>query len=159
MSGAMNASMNGPPPGAWCADICWTSTRPPGRSSRCDLAGEDRVVLLADVLAHLDRGDRVERSVGDVAVVLQPDLDPVREAPLGDPLRRRTPSAPSAIVTPTTCDAVRPAAAYSDSEPQPQPMSRCRWPGSAWSQAELAADQVELVALGVLERVRRVRRW
>jgi hypothetical protein len=36
--------------------------------------------VLADVLAHLDRRHRVERLVRDLAVVLQPDLDAVREA-------------------------------------------------------------------------------
>ena len=32
MSGAMNASMNGPPPGRVRRDICWIRARPPGRS-------------------------------------------------------------------------------------------------------------------------------
>ncbi len=32
MSGAMKASMNGPPPGRVVRDICWISARPPGRS-------------------------------------------------------------------------------------------------------------------------------
>ena len=54
--------------------------------------GVGAVVLLADVLAHLDRGDRVEGStgchLGDLAVVLQPDLDAVLEAALADALRR-----------------------------------------------------------------------
>ncbi len=41
------------------------------------------------MLEHPDRADRVERPVVDVAVVLQPDLDPVAEPRLGDPLRRQ----------------------------------------------------------------------
>ena len=54
----------------------------------------------------------------------------------------------AAIVTPVTW-APKCSAACSDSEPQPQPTSSSRIPGS---QPELAADQVELVALRVLER-------
>lgn len=38
----------------------------------------------ADVLEHPDRADRVEGAVVDVAVVLEPDLDPVSEAGVGD---------------------------------------------------------------------------
>ena len=53
-----------------------------------------RVVALADVLAHLQRPDRVEVvALGDLAVVLEPDLDPSLEPALADPLRRRTASA------------------------------------------------------------------
>ena len=37
----------------------------------------------ADRLDHFDRGDRVEL-LGDLAIILQPDLDPVGEARLGD---------------------------------------------------------------------------
>jgi hypothetical protein len=44
-----------------------------------------RVVGLADVLAHLHRRDGVVRTVGDGAVVLQPDLHPVAQTALGDP--------------------------------------------------------------------------
>ena len=47
---------------------------------------EHRVVLVADVLAHLDRRGGVVRAVVEVAVVLQADLDPVGQAEVGDPL-------------------------------------------------------------------------
>jgi hypothetical protein len=47
--------------------------------------GEVPVELsLADVLGHADRRDRIELLAGQVAVVLQPDLDPIRHARLGD---------------------------------------------------------------------------
>ena len=41
MSGAMKDSMKGPPPG-WpsrppARDICWISTRPPGRTASCSI--------------------------------------------------------------------------------------------------------------------------
>ena len=65
MSGAMNDSMNGPPPGCRCGRRRGTSAGPaPGRRAARRRAAPRRtsVVLLADVLAHLDRGDRVERS-------------------------------------------------------------------------------------------------
>src|SRR3546814_247903 len=41
---------------------------------------------LADVLGHADRGDGLEIPAGEVAVVLEPDLDPVGEAGLFDAL-------------------------------------------------------------------------
>ena len=45
-----------------------------------------RVVAGADVLAHLEGADGVEVvALGDLAVVLEPDLDPVLQAALGDP--------------------------------------------------------------------------
>ena len=90
MSGAMNDSMNGPPPGCRpVRDICCTSTRPPGRTDAAQHLDVRRVVALADVLAHLERPDRVEVvALGHLAVVLQPDLDPVAQPALGDPLRR-----------------------------------------------------------------------
>lgn len=41
MSGAMYASMNAPPPGALRPrDICWTSTRPRGRTMPCRVAAK-----------------------------------------------------------------------------------------------------------------------
>ena len=58
----------------------------------------------------------------------------------------------AAIVTPVTC-APKCSAACSESDPQPQPTSSSRHPGL---QPELAADQVELVALRVGHGVRRV---
>ena len=100
------------------------------------------------MLAHLQRDDRVVRAVADVAVVLQPDVDPVGEPLVGRALRgerlllarERDAGDVHAVVLGGVQRQRAPAAA--DVE---QPL--------AGLQAELAADQIELVALRVGERV------
>lgn len=98
------------------------------------------------MLGHADRGDRVVRAVADVPVVLDPDLDPVGQALLGDAfagvgglflgegdagdLRPVRTGGVDGHGTPAAADVQEPVALL---------------------QAELAADQVELVALGVLQ--------
>ena len=87
MSGAMYASMNGPPPG---------DRRPRATSAarasdlRSELAvqprDEARIVLGSDVLAHLDRRGDVVGAVVDVAVVLQAHVDLTVQTPVGDVL-------------------------------------------------------------------------
>ena len=75
--------------------IPWFSSRPSGREQPVQ-APEVLVELRrADVLEHADRADRVERTVVDVAVVLDADLDEV-----GEPGSRAA-----------RCAATRPAAA------------------------------------------------
>ena len=114
------------------------------------LRGVLGVVVLADVLAHLDRRHRVVRLVRDLPVVLQPDLDAVLEAerrhpgqPVRPLLRReRDPGGPHAVVLRRVHEERRPPAADVQ---QPH----------AGPERELAADQVELVALGVDEAVGR----
>ena len=109
-----------------------------------------RVVVLADVLAHLDRRHGVERLVGELPVVLQPDLDLVGEAerldpgqPVGPLLgRERHARGPHAVVLGRVHEERRPPAADVQ---QPH----------AGPERELAADEVELVALGVDEAVGR----
>ena len=150
MSGAMYASMNGPPPGASPrrATSAAPGSGPPGRSRRCSGADERRVLLVADVLAHLDRRGGVVRAVVEVAVVLQAEVDPVGDAVVGGALagevellaRQRDAGDVHAVAR---------AAAWMLSDPQPQPTSSRRMPGAS---AELAADEVELGALGVGER-------
>jgi hypothetical protein len=58
---------------------------PAGREERVQGAGVDRELRPPHVLRHPDRGDGVVRAVGDLAVVLEPDLHPVLEARLRDP--------------------------------------------------------------------------
>src|SRR5690606_32768760 len=57
---------------------------PAGRQEAVQVAGVLQVAGGADVLGHADGGDRVEGAVGDVPVVLHPDLHPVGQALLGD---------------------------------------------------------------------------
>ncbi len=110
-------------------------------------AGGVRQVLGgADVLGHADAGDGVEGAVRDLAVVLQADLDPVGETGVGDPaagqgdLLRRDGDADRvhAVVLGGVQQQRAPAAADVQ---QPH----------AGPQAQLAADQVELGRLGVLQ--------
>ncbi len=56
-----------------------------GHEQPVQTLGVDAVLLGADVLGHPDAGDRVERPVGDLPVVLEPDLDPVGQAGLLQP--------------------------------------------------------------------------
>ena len=59
----------------------WSSITPSSLSRRADLGEEFVVVADADVLEHADRDDAVE-GFADVAIVLQPEFDPVGEARL-----------------------------------------------------------------------------
>ena len=115
------------------------------------IADVGRVLLLADVLAHLDRADRVElRSlVRQFAVVLQAHLDPVGRGPARRCGLRRSRAARADSVTPVALHAVvlggvqdQRAPAAADVE---QPHARL--------QVELAADQVELGGLRVVQRL------
>ena len=75
----------------------WVPGPADGVVEQAPARGEQRVqvadVLLhaaaAHVLEHADGADGVERAVGDVAVVLQPDLDPVGDPGVRDPLGGR----------------------------------------------------------------------
>ena len=58
----------------------WFSSRPPGFSSGDQLRHVGVDVRRADVLDHADRGDRVERLAGDLAVVHDADVDLVGDA-------------------------------------------------------------------------------
>ena len=63
--------------------------QPPARLQQPrERARVDVDLLLADVLDHADRGDRVEALAGEVAVVHDADLDPVGDAGLLGPLAR-----------------------------------------------------------------------
>ena len=89
-----------------------------------------------------------KRSSAQVAVVHHPELDSVADPSLARPLpgqlglrlRQRDPE------TEAPCS----RAAWIARLPQPQPMSSIRMPGL---ELELAADQLELGALGVLQRL------
>jgi hypothetical protein len=120
-----------------------------GRFQRPEQDADVRAVLaLADVLAHLDRADRVKGLTGlaELAVVLETDVDPVGQTAVGHPLddevallgRERDPGDVDAVVlgrvqrqrTPPAADVEHPHAGF---------------------EAELAADQVELGPLRVGE--------
>ena len=119
--------------------------------------GVGAVVLLADVLTDLEGADGVEGrpagDLGDLPVVLQPDLEAVRQAALVDALVDELlllggdghANDLDAVVLGGVQGKRAPAAADVEE-------------AHARREAELGADQVELVPLRVLERVRRVRR-
>ncbi len=98
------------------------------------------------MLGHADAGDRVEGAVLDLPVVLEPDLHLVRQTGLGDPLpgqrdllgRDGHPDRRDAVVPGRVQQQRTPTAAHVQ-QPHPGP------------QAQLAADQVELGRLGVLQ--------
>ena len=83
---------------------------------------------LADVLDHPDRGDRVERLGLQLAVVGEPDVDPLRRVPPPRPAVSRARACAGESVMPVTCTPWR-AAACSANAPQPQPTSSTRSPG------------------------------
>ena len=60
--------------------MAWLSSRPSGTSRPVEPVEVLAQPGPADVLEHADRADGVEGAVGDVAVVLQPDLDLVGQA-------------------------------------------------------------------------------
>ena len=119
---------------------------PAGLEQGVQVVGVLQVPLGADVFGHTDGGDRVVRPVVDVAVVLDADLDPVGEPLLGDPLAgvgglllgERDADDADAVLAGGVDRHGAPAAADVE-QPLPGP------------QAELAADEVELVALGALQ--------
>lgn len=149
MSGAMYVSMKAPPPGARTPrDICWTSSRPCGLRTRCSSAAKPAVLLVADVLSHLDGGDRLVLTAFDIAVVTQLDVDQVVEATLahagedgvalfaGEGHGRHLDLVVFGRVqgecTPTAADVEQPR---------------------SWPQPQLAADQFQLVALRFAQAV------
>ena len=128
----------------------WLSRRPPGSQQRGEPLGVEVDPLAADVLDHADAGDRVEPLAGEVAVVHDPDLDPVADpgglGPLpGDPglrLRQRDPDDLDAVAGRGVGGEAAPAAADVD-----DPL--------AGLERQLRADHLELRLLGLLERCRR----
>src|SRR5256885_15664872 len=58
---------------------------PAGAQEPRDLRGIGIYLSRADVLDHADARDRVERAVGDLSIVGDPDLHAVLEARLDDP--------------------------------------------------------------------------
>src|SRR5689334_13262005 len=100
------------------------------------------------MLTHLDRGDRVERPVGHLAIVLQPDLDPVLQASLPDALVDER----LLLARDRHADDVRPEL-LGCVQRERAPAAADVEVTSAGLDAELAADEVELVALRVLDGV------
>ena len=128
--------------------IAWFKNRPRGAKRRIAWAHVRREPALADVFEHADRADRVVRAVVDVAVVLQPDLDPIAEPGVGDALagelvllaRDRDADRVHAVVAGRVQRHAAPTAA--DVE---QPF--------AFAKVELATDQVVLRPLRPIERI------
>ena len=52
---------------------------------------KDRVIGFAHVLTHFDRRGRIERAIGQRPVVLDADLDPILQSPLGSARHRCRP--------------------------------------------------------------------
>ena len=144
------ASVDGSSGGPGGRAIAWLSSRPPGAQQRVQVRGVSGSRAQPDVLGHADAGDGVERAVGDVAVVLHPDLDPVARGPAArDPLAGQ--ARPAARRERDAHRARRRTCGRRGCAkvPQPQPTSSTRMPGS---QPELARDEV---ALGQLRRLQR----
>ena len=152
----MNASMNGPAARLRRAGHLLDQDPPARREQSLDAGDERRVVAPADVLAHLDRRHRVEGTVSDLAVVLEPDLDPVLESLGLDPgvdegllLRRQGHPDDADAVLLGRVDRQRAPPAADVEVPVRRGVGQRVEP-------QLAADEVELVALRVLQGVRRV---
>ena len=128
--------------------IVWTSATPSGFRQRWTTSMQRAVVLRPDVLHHADRDDAIERAVHVAVVLRAADLD--RQVL---PLRLARPERCCSFesVTPRT---VQPyfSAAQLAKPPQPQPRSSTRIPGC---EADLAADEIELGLLRLVERLAR----
>ena len=112
----------------------------------CSSAAYSRVLPGADVLGHADAGDRVERPVRRRPGSPAPGSRPGRSARPRRSACGRSRPAPWDRVTPTTVTPYS-RAAWMASGP-----SRSRRRAAACpAESELAADQLELVALGVLQ--------
>ena len=112
--------------------------------------------LVADVLGHADRRDRVERSVTNGSVVLDADLHPIAEPEVGDPAAcvrrllvadRHTDHVD--VVMRGGVDRHRPPPASDVQHPWPRPPARLS--ERLVVQAEFAADQLLLGGLRLLE--------
>ena len=133
--------------------MAWLSSRPFGAERGVEHLEVPVELLLADVLGHADRRDGVEPLTAEQAVVLQPDLDPVGDAGLGDPLasERRLGLADGDaddghVVVRGGVDGHRAPAAPDVEHP----------PAGVVVEPELAADQLVLGRLGVGEVRRRL---
>lgn len=120
---------------------------PAGLEQREEVPRVLQVPCGAHVFGHADGGDGVVGPVGDVAVVLHPDLDPVGEALPGDALAgvrrlflREGHADHAHAELAGRVDRHRTPAAADVEESLPR------------RQLQLAADEFELVALGVLQR-------
>src|SRR5436305_7811765 len=122
---------------------------PAGPQEPRHLRGVGIYLSRADVLDHADARDRIERTVGDLSIVGDPDLDPVLEAGLDDPpscelrLRGRQGHTDD-LDTVVLCRVDReasPATAYVEH-------------ALSGLQRELLTHKLELCRLGGLERLR-----
>jgi len=106
----------------------------------------------ADVLHHADAPDRVEGPVVDGAVVLDPDFDPVGQAAFRDPLAREL------GLRLRECDADdADAVVLGGVDGEAAPAAADVEHALTLVQVELGADQLELLSLCLLERLRAAR--
>ena len=129
----------------------------PGRA-RADARRVSKYCVIRDVpdvLEHPDRGDRVEGLAAEVAVVLQPDLDPVGETRLLDPPSGQV----DLLAAERHADHLRPVVACGvDGHRAPSAADVEEPCARSLVEAELAADQLVLGRLGLFEGARRRRR-
>ena len=119
--------------------------QPTGRQQVVQRARVGIELVAADVLVHADAGDLVERAVGDLAVVADADLELVGEAGGLDPLARQRAWASRGSRR------HRGRRSVGGVDQQRAPAAADVQQPLAGGEAELAADQVELALLRVLE--------
>ena len=145
MSGAMNDSMNGPPPG--CGPVrghLLNQHTATGNNIVVERFHVGRIVVLTDVLTHLDGRDRIEGTVWNLSIILEANLDPVFQTERADLrvdkcllLRRDRDSDNPGAVLPRCMQAERAPTTADIEKPQ----------ASRSIETDLAAHQVQLVCL------------
>ena len=144
--------MNAPPPGAVsAAPRHLLQQQPSGGLQRAEQdGGVDGVLALPHVLAHLDRTHRIEglAGVGELTVVLQAHLHAVGEAALGDAFRDEI----TLLGREGHADRAH-AVVLGGVQDQRAPPAPDVEQAHARPQVELAADEIQLGALGVHERL------
>ena len=121
---------------------------PTGRQQAGKALGIDVDPLGADVLDHADACDRVEALTGELAVVHDPDLDPIADPRLGD----SAPGNPRLGLREGDADHLDTVAGGGMSG-EAAPAAADVEHALAGSQPELGADELELVLLGRLQRI------
>ena len=114
------------------------------------LRAEGGVAVGADVLAHLERRDRVERPAGGIPVVLDPHLGPVGQAEPAQPL----PGVAALLGREGDRGDPGTAVLRGVHRERPPPAAQVEQ-GGVGTEPELLRHQVELVPLGVGEAVAR----
>lgn len=117
-----------------------------GLEQGVQVPGVLQVAVGADVFGHADGGDGVEGAVGDVAVVLHPDLDTVGQALVGDALA----GVGGLLLGQGDADDAHPVLA-GRVDRHGAPAAADVQEALTGGQGQLAADQFQLVVLGLFE--------